>query len=120
MHDDYLPDLARIGVRAVSTFGARAEPNPYPGLLQINCHIDPINWRGDRGLVSEGEIIAGTIAHIESRIEGREDNIEPLGYLTHHLVHTEEIWAFTYKFLNELLDGGAESEPLSCFLEQKS
>jgi len=30
-----------------------------------------------------------------------------LGFLTHHLVHDEDIWGFTHACLARLLDGGA-------------
>ncbi|THF85384.1 MAG: polysaccharide deacetylase, partial [Sulfitobacter sp. SK025] len=32
---------------------------------------------------------------------------EPLGFLTHHLVHNEDIWNFTRACLKTFLDAGA-------------
>ncbi|MEP3917068.1 polysaccharide deacetylase family protein [Ascidiaceihabitans sp.] len=96
--------LKAAGYHAVSAFGPR---KPQSGILHINTHIDPIFWRGTRGLVPPEQLIAQTVERIETRRNGTEDAAEPLGYLTHHLVHDPDIWAFSYAFLSELLDGGA-------------
>ena len=107
-----LPDIRSAGYLGLSTFTARSEPHPLPGLTQINCHVDPIDWRGTRGLKDPELIIGEAAARIDARIEGCEDASEPLGYLTHHLVHTPEIWEFSARFLGELLEGGATIQPL--------
>ena len=97
-------DLKRMGYFGLSTFGPRSTSLSLP---QINTHIDPIFWRGHRGLVDPDLLIAQTVARMSARLEGREDGSEPLGYLTHHLVHTPEIWDFSERFLGTLLEGGA-------------
>ena len=99
--------LPAQGSRAVSTFGARPAREAVPGLAQINTHIDPIWWKGSRDLVDPDHLIAQACAHLEARRSGREDNTEPFGLLTHHLVHSDTIRAFCAAFLGELLDGGA-------------
>lgn len=98
------PVLVKAGYKAVSTFGARGQGCALP---RINTHIDPIFWRGHRDLVAPDTLIAQTVSHLKARREGREDATEPMGYLTHHLVHTPAIWAFSEQFLKEMLDGGA-------------
>ena len=48
-----LPRLRALGFRGLSTF--RRSPRraqPAPGLAQINTHLDPIDWRGGRGLAA--------------------------------------------------------------------
>ena len=107
-----LPGIRSAGYLGLSTFTARSAAHPLPGLTQINCHIDPIDWRGTRGLKDPDLIIGEAVARIDARIEGREDAREPLGYLTHHLVHTPEIWDFSARFLSELLEGGGTIRPL--------
>lgn len=86
--------LSAAGLFAVSTFGPRRSANPHPGLRQINTHVDPINWRGDRGYVGDDQVIHQLVSHLESRRTGTVDTSEPTGILTHHLVHDEECWYF--------------------------
>lgn len=104
---DLLPALRAQGYSAISTFGPRKRAEAIPGLAQINTHIDPIWWKGTRGLVSPEQLVSQAAAHIDARRRGDEDAGEPLGLLTHHLVHTPAIWAFTRGFIHEMLSGGA-------------
>ncbi|MEL6451145.1 MAG: polysaccharide deacetylase family protein [Pseudomonadota bacterium] len=99
--------LPALGYRALSTFGARTAPLAAPGLTQINTHIDPIWWRGSRDLVDPDQLITQAAAHLDARRQGDEDGHEPLGLLTHHLVHSPQIWAFVQRFVQEMQDGGA-------------
>ncbi|MBY5935327.1 polysaccharide deacetylase family protein [Tateyamaria omphalii] len=107
IRDTLLPVLAEQGFTALSTFGARSGPQAAAGLMQINTHIDPIWWKGTRDLVEPGALIQSTVAHLRARRQAEEDATEPLGLLTHHLVHTPAIWAFTEAFIHEILSGGA-------------
>ncbi|SHJ49048.1 hypothetical protein SAMN05444000_10993 [Shimia gijangensis] len=97
--------LVEQGYDAVSTFLPRREATPVPGLTQINTHIDPIFWRGTRGLVDPELLVAKVVAFLKDRRRGITDNTEPFGYLTHHLVHDADIWEFSRQFLNEMCDG---------------
>lgn len=112
LHADVLPHLATAGYRTVSTFTPRSAVEPSPGLVQINTHIDPIDWRASRGLVMPDRIITQTVDALTKRRQGVTDATEPFGYLTHHLVHDADIWSFSRAFLTELLEGGAISTPL--------
>lgn len=120
LHPAYNQLLADRDYRVVSTFLARATVHPVAGLLAVNTHIDPIDWRGSRSLMDASEIIANTVAQLRARRAGEHDNSEPFGYLTHHLVHTSDIWEFSRAFLSELQDGGAQSLPLATALEETS
>lgn len=97
--------LPRLGFRMLSTATPRAAAEAAPGLQQINTHLDPINWRGTRGLANPARLIDQTADLLRDRREGRADNTEPFGILTHHLVHDEDIWTFTHDLLRRLLDG---------------
>jgi hypothetical protein len=96
--------LKSVGYAGLSTFGPR---NNNPDITQINTHIDPIFWRGHRGLVDPAVLIDQTVATLDARRTSAQDPIEPMGYLTHHLVHNDAIWDFTRGFLSELQNGGA-------------
>ena len=113
----FLPALADAGYKGLSTFTHRLLPDAAPGLRQINTHIDPIGWRSTRGLKDPDALIGETVALLQARLDGTQDATEPLGYLTHHLVHTPEVWDFSETFLTELLEGGAKVQPIAPLLE---
>ncbi|MCA0927873.1 polysaccharide deacetylase family protein [Ruegeria profundi] len=99
---EHLPEL---GFRIISAATPRKTRWPMPGLEQINTHLDPIDWRGTRGLTAGDKLIAQTVNLLRDRREGRTDNAEPFGVLTHHLVHDQDIWTFTEGLLRRFLDG---------------
>ncbi|MFY2822737.1 polysaccharide deacetylase family protein [Ruegeria sp. MALMAid1280] len=98
-------ELPALGYRVISTATPRKMRTPAPGLEQINTHLDPIDWRGTRGLVAPNRLIKQTVDLLRDRREERADNTEPFGVLTHHLVHDPDIWTFTEDLLRRLLDG---------------
>lgn len=97
--------LRGAGYVGVSTYTARVTP-AVAGVAQINCHIDPIHWKAGGGLVPADRTLALLVTTLQDRRAGRTDAAEPLGLLTHHLVHDRAIWDFTRALLSELLDGG--------------
>ncbi len=99
------PILSRLGFTALSTFQPRQRADIAPGLVAINTHIDPIEWRGSRGLVDPERLVALTVALLKDRRRGVADNGEPFGYLTHHLVHDAPLWEFSQTYLAELCEG---------------
>ena len=104
---ELLPKLPHVGFTCVSTFTPRLHRMATPDLVQINTHIDPINWRAGGGLIAPEVLTSLILTRLQDRRTGRSDADEPLGLLTHHLVHDPAIWAFTSAFLSVLLDGGA-------------
>lgn len=103
----FVRELPGIGYLGLSTFTPRKAREAAPGLVQINTHIDPIHWRRGGGLVTADRLVAQIAGLLQDRREGRADRAEPLGLLTHHLVHDAAIWGFTEACLQVLLDGGA-------------
>lgn len=99
--------LPGLGYRAVSTFLDRKSAHAATGLAQINTHIDPIFWKGTRGLVEPETLVAQTADRMMERLSGNADRTEPIGLLTHHLVHTADIWTFSELWLTEMRAGGA-------------
>lgn len=86
------PLLPALGYRALSTFAERHAAEAALGLAQINTHLDPIDWHGSRSLTPPTILISGLVAAIARRLRG--ETAEPIGLLTHHLVHDREIWNF--------------------------
>ncbi|MEL7100541.1 MAG: polysaccharide deacetylase family protein [Pseudomonadota bacterium] len=104
--DDHIAKgLGAQGYEALSTFGPRARQADV-GLPRINTHVDPIDWRGTRGLVDPDLLIERAARQLTEHPD------EPLGLLTHHLVHTPEIWAFSRAFLSEMQAAGARLMPM--------
>ena len=97
-----LPALPGLGFRGLSTYTARAAACPAPGLLQVNCHLDPIRWKPARGFLGEDAALDLLCGHLAARREGRADPQEPSGLLTHHAVQDERLWRFLDRLLAAL------------------
>lgn len=104
------PDLVRLlpelGYGAISTFRDRNRHVPVKDLLQINTHIDPIDWHGTRSVVEPGRVAAALAAAIDRRIAGVADPNEPIGILTHHKVHDDAVWFFCESLIDYLAGRG--------------
>ncbi|MFY0616331.1 polysaccharide deacetylase family protein [Shimia sp.] len=99
------PELGLLGYTAVSTYNPRKADMAAPMVAQINTHIDPIFWRGTRGLVDTETLVSQLVQLLQERRTGITDNHEPLGYLTHHLAHDADIWEFSRQVLHEICEG---------------
>ena len=57
-------ELPAIGINGLSRFKPRKTRSPAPGVVEVNTHIDPIDWHGGRGFTGEvaalGEVAAAT------------------------------------------------------------
>lgn len=113
----FLPVLSESGYRGVSTYTPRRAALAAPGLVQINTHIDPIDWRGTRDLIDPESLLAQIVGLLQDRRTSAADSSEPLGLLTHHLVHTPAIWDFCARLMQELLEGSAQPAALAPRLE---
>jgi len=89
-----LPLLPGAGYGGLSTFGPRRAAHPAPGLVQVNTHVDIIDWRGSRGFAGEAAVLQQALHQLQAQREGRADAGEAVGWLTHHAVHDAECWDF--------------------------
>lgn len=80
--------LPELGFRALSVFGPAGDAGD---IARVNTHVDLIDWHGTRGCRPHGVLAAEIVAQLKSRFDGSD---EPIGILTHHLVHDEAAWAF--------------------------
>ncbi len=87
-----VPMLPEVGYAGLSTFDPRARAEPVSGLIQINTHIDPIDWKNRRQTYSAAAISAQAVRHLSARRTGRVDHREPTGLLTHHLAFDDAAW----------------------------
>ena len=90
--------LPGAGFCGLSRFGPRRRIDACAGLVQINTHVDVIDWRGSRGFVGTQAALAQTLAHLQARRLENADPMEPTGLLTHHAVHDEATWVFIETF----------------------
>ncbi len=97
--DAAIEALPELGFSGISTMKARRAAHPAPGLLQVNAHLDPINWRHDSGFLGIYPAIAILVQHLIARRSGYRDIDEPSGILSHHLVQNDATW----RFLDDLL-----------------
>lgn len=98
---DLLPALPGLGFRALSTFGPPS--NTATGLVQLNCDIDPIDWR-------EGKVCRPhdrLLQDLQRLIGEASGSGRPIGLLTHHLVHDQAAWEFCEAALSHLGRHGA-------------
>lgn len=77
--------LARIGFSGLSGFGPKRRLAGVPGLVVANTHLDLIDWHGTRSGRDHAELFADLARVLEAA--RHDDPDEPIGILTHHLVH---------------------------------
>ncbi len=93
-----VPTLPEIGFRGLSTFGARPRRLPVRGLVQVNTHLDLIDWQGSRGFVGAERALHKLVT---SLAQSRIDSGEPVGLLSHHLEMDDEAWEFLKSLLGK-------------------
>jgi hypothetical protein len=83
-----LVHLPRLGYRGISMWKPRLKPFPVRGLLQINTHLDLIDWRRGHVVKDERLIASLLLRKLRWRRARRARASEPLGLLTHHAYWT--------------------------------
>ncbi len=103
---ELVPRLPGLGFTGLSTFSDRKAAYPANALLQINTHVDPIDWHGTRSLADPAWIVATLAQAVEKRVMGSADKDEPIGFLTHHLIHDDVIWSLCERLMVRLASQG--------------
>jgi hypothetical protein len=108
-----VPTLSEIGFAGLSTFGPRRRARPAPRLVQVNTHLDLIDWKGGR--VFPGERIV--LEQLVRALHLCADAEEPLGVLSHHLAMDGAAWDFLEKLWHRIAEasGGVISPARELF-----
>ncbi|PRH88758.1 glycosyl transferase family 28 [Labrys okinawensis] len=85
--------LAALGFCGLSVAGPRLAARLHD-LTAVNIHVDPIAWKQGGGLLDPVLVLSQCIRALE--------HDEPLGILTHHLVHDAWIWSFLDRLFERL------------------
>ncbi len=92
--------LPGIGYRGLSTWKPRLRVKPFPGLVQVNAHLDVIDWRRGQVVKDERLVAAVLLRKLRWRRADPARASEPLGLLTHHKLWNPE----KEKLVLQLLD----------------
>jgi peptidoglycan/xylan/chitin deacetylase (PgdA/CDA1 family) len=92
--------LAPAGYHGLSVSGPRAQRFAGPGLVQVNVHMDVMDW-SSRRFLGTAPTLKRAVHHLRLRREGEADVTEPTGLMTHHLAHDRAAWDFIARFLDE-------------------
>src|SRR3546814_17676244 len=91
--------LAELGYRGLSTFGGAGRT--FPGILRLDCRVDPVDWHGGRGFVGVPRALGPVLRHLRARRTGDTPDL-PTGLLTHHPQMDEATWGFCPAFRPEI------------------
>lgn len=95
---------SEVGLPGFSGFG----PAPADAQHWVNTHVDIIDWRARRPQ-PRATLYAALREEVERRLTVTDP--EPLGILTHHLVHQDGSWDFLDEFLALTADHAAVHWP---------
>ena len=94
LDDSLLGLLDSGGFVGISRARPRAAAQPAPGVIEVNIHVDLVDWTGGRGFIGDQAALGGLVGHLQARRRGAVCADEPTGILTHHLVQDEATDAF--------------------------
>jgi hypothetical protein len=86
-----VPALPGRGWRGLSTFGDRRTRSPAPGLVAVNTHVDIMDWSARSGRPAP-DVVRTVVERLAARRPEAGDPAEPVGILSHHLVHDDAAW----------------------------
>ncbi len=77
-------------------------PGPPPGLKNLHSPVDIMQWRPERRFAGIEACMERLVREIAARREGRWSADDPIGLVTHHLVHDEGAWGFLEELCESL------------------
>lgn len=98
--------LPELGYRGASTHKRRVPGQTPAGLTIVNSHWDPIAWKAGGGLKDEARLLDLLVELIDEELAAPAGTLEPIGILTHHLVHDGWIDRFLDEVFERLVTSG--------------
>jgi hypothetical protein len=92
--DSLLSLLAHCGLTGISRAQPRSASPRAAGVIEVNIHVDLVDWKGTRGFVGEEAALGGLVQHLRARRLRAVCADEPTGILTHHLIQDGATDAF--------------------------
>ena len=86
----------------LAAFRDRSGAGIPEGFVEVNTHIDPIDWHGSRSVRPAGALIEALAGPVQRRVVDQADRGEPGGLPSHHLVHDEATWFFFEALLEQI------------------
>lgn len=99
--------LPRAGIGGISRYGQRRAVQPAADVVEVNCHIDPVYWRGGGGFVGVEAALRPLLALLAEQRRRANEEGEPIGLLTHHLVMDDNTWRFIAELVDLLAQSGS-------------
>lgn len=109
---DLLAGLPMVGLTALSVHGPRAAwrrpDGSAPPVTVLNTHVDLLRWRPQATFIGADSAIRRLVTALAARRQRPDaqadlhDPAEPLGLLTHHRVHGDDLWGFLDEALTRL------------------
>ncbi|WP_341701860.1 polysaccharide deacetylase family protein [Ferrovibrio sp.] len=90
---DLLPALPRLGYQAISAYKPRESYWAAPDLVQLNTHLDPVDWHGSGPGHGPADCFETCLRLLEAQRLGQQPP-QPIGLLSHHLRHDAAEWDF--------------------------
>ena len=94
-----LPDTGLMGLSSMWTRKSWSAPG---GLVQVNTHLDPVNWRHGGKFIGEYRSLAQINSHLIARRQFDWVRGEATGILTHHLDQDGAGWEFCDRLISTL------------------
>ncbi len=105
--DKHVPLLRECRFAVYS--GSVPLPAAPPGLRNLHSPVDIMQWRPERRFAGTEACVARLVREIAARREGSWPREDPIGLVTHHLVHDEGAWDFLEVFCESLAQMPASS-----------
>jgi len=95
--------LLPLGFTVLSGFQLRRQYWAAEGVVQLNTHIDPVDWKGQDSVAGCKTALAAAQRCLQVMRLGAAPQ-QTLGLLTHHLRHDSAGWDFIVEFLARVLE----------------
>ncbi len=104
--EDLHRQLGTLGFKGFSTLGPRPNKTVH-GLLEMNVHIDLIDWKQGK-FAGEDNVLEQLISRLEAGRCSSLEEPEPIGIMSHHLVHDDKCWEFLLRLFEYCHHSGVE------------